>query len=795
MRLRLPALPRHRRVWLAGLAGLLLFGASLVWPVPASLLHGGAVVSLRVTDRHGGLLREVQPDGRSRPVRLDAVDPAVLAALVATEDQRFYRHPGVDPVAIARAVWDNLRARRVVSGGSTLTMQVARTLRGATRRGWWDKLAEAHLAVRLEVYLTKAEILELWLNRVSFGNQAHGIEAAARLYFGKSARDLTVAEAAYLVGLPQSPSRYNPFRYPERARARQHRVLAAMEAAGALSAGEREHLEALPVALQRPEPLFRAPHFVHHLLAGVPPNAGLAEIRTTIDPALQQTVEDLLRGHLRLLRDASVTNAAAVVLDNRTGAVLAYAGSANFWDERTGGQNDGVRMLRQPGSALKPFTYAHALASRRYTPASILADVELQVLEAGGAFSPENYDRQYHGPVPLRQALASSFNVPAVRLAREIGPAALLRTLHAVGFASLRQPPETYGVGLTLGNGEVRLLELARAYAGLARGGTLPPIRTEYWRRTASGDTLYPALPPPSPTGIDPATAYLITDILSDPEARAPAFGRGGPLELPFPCAVKTGTSKDYRDNWTVGYTPRHTVAVWVGNFDGTPMRWVSGVSGAGPLFHAIMRALGSGGAFERPEGVVEGAVCPASGKRTGTACPGARAEPFLAGTVPTDTCDVHRRVHIDRRTGLLADATTPPDAIEERRYTVYPPLFHAWMRSQGLPFPPEVSYAQAAASDTVQYSDRLRILYPASGTTYRIDPVLRRTYQRIHLKAGVEDGLFDVAWWIDGQRQDGDYRTAQWTLQPGRHHVELRAVTGDGRRLRSRPVVITVAE
>lgn len=771
--------------------------ASLAWPT--SLDEGKAVHSLRLTDHRGTLLREVRPDGRGRSVRLDAVAPTAVEALIATEDRAFYRHPGVNPLALVRAAWANARTGRVVRGGSTLTMQVARVLRGRRRATLWDKLVEMHLALRLELRYSKDAILEAWLRRVSFGNRAHGIESAARLYFGKAARDLTTAEAAFLVGLPQSPSRYNPFRHFSRAKARQRRVLRAMEAHGALTASERVRLAALPLDLASPEHAFRAPHFTQFVLESLPESHGLREIRTTLDGRLQRRVEAILRGHLRSLRDASVKQAAAVVLDTRTGAVRAYAGSADFWDAAAGGQNDGVRMRRQPGSALKPFTYAHAL-QHGYTPASILPDIETQVIEAGGAFSPENYDKRYHGPVPLRTALASSYNVPAVRLAREMGPAALLETLRAAGFASLDQPADHYGVGLTLGSGEVRLLELARAYAGLARGGTLPGLRVAEAQVTATGDTLRVPVQPATPMGLNAATAYLITDILSDPAARAPGFGRGGPLELPFPTAAKTGTSKDYRDNWTVGYTPRHTVAVWVGNFDGAPMRWVSGVAGAGPIFGAIMRELGSGGAFARPAGIIEATICPGSGQRPGAFCPRTRRGVFARAAVPTDACSVHRLVKIDRRTGLRADAGTPEDEIQEKMFAVYPAAYQPWMRAHGHPLPPPAAHPARAASASgggPQVSDRLQIQYPASGTVFQMDPVLREGYQRVHLRGAVEASaaapLTDVQWWADGEPLSGNVRRAAWPLRPGRHRLELRATdAATGQRLRSRPVVVT---
>jgi penicillin-binding protein 1C len=779
---------------------LILLG-SMAWPLPASI-ESPPAVTLEITDRSGQRLRTVRPDGRGQPVSLDAIAPAAIDALLATEDTRFWWHPGVDPIALVRAAWTDLRHGAIISGGSTITMQVARHLRSRRHRGWSDKLLEMHLALRLERHHTKDEILALWLNRVSFGNRAHGIEAAAQLYFSKSARDLTTAEAAYLTGLPQSPSRYNPFRHPDRAKARQRRVLRAMEQAGHITPDARRHLAALPLDLQPPDQTFHAPHFVervqHSTFNAPTPNSPVVELRTTLDLDLQHTVAGIVRGHITQLADRSVTNAAAVVLDNWTGEVLAYVGSADFWDARTGGQNDGVWMRRQPGSTLKPFMYAAALSTRRYTPASILADIPLQVLEAGGAFSPENYDRRYHGPVPLREALASSYNVPAVRMARALGPEALLQALHGAGFASLDQPASHYGVGLTLGNGEVQLIELARAYAGLARGRSLPPLRAARWRVTADGDTIrMPLLEPSRPGVLSPPVAYLITDILNDPEARAPAFGRGSPLELPFPVAVKTGTSKDYRDNWTVGYTPRHTVAVWAGNFDGSPMRWVSGVSGAGPIFQSVMRAVGSGGDFARPAGAETATICPASGQRPGAYCPTPRREIFLAGTAPKDTCSVHRRVRVDIRSGLLASAETPNQLVQEKLFTVHPERFHPWMREHNVPLPPQITHAAAtthAPSDAeAAVTDHLQIQYPDDGTTYRLDPVLRGDHQQIHLRGTAASGLRDVHWTVDGTRLDADYRDATWRLQPGPHTLTLRAMRPDGQAVQGRPVRIRV--
>lgn len=777
-------------IWLRtpyAMAGMVLAVGvlTLAWPLPAPPPE--APHTLRITDRQGVPLRTLYPNGRHRPVSLNDVDTVAVQALLATEDQRFYTHIGIDVLSVLGSAWANLRAGRVVRGASTITMQVAKALRGGPERSWWNKIAEAHLALRLELRWSKDRILQTWLNRVSFGNHAHGIEAAARLYFGTSARDLTPHQSTYLVGLPQRPGYYNPYRFPERAARRQRHVLGALVEHGVITTADSAEWADVPLRVRQPSQTRRAPHFTTMLLQNANDDARSArEWRTTLDAALQARIEARVQTRLHRLRDQNVTNAAVLVLDNERGAIRAYVGSRNFWNDAIAGENDGVRMQRQPGSTLKPFLYGHTLDQRTYTPASILPDIPLHVPSAGGAFTPSNYDNRFHGPVPLREALAASYNVPAVYVAREIGPSALLTTLRQAGFDTLDRTGAHYGVGLALGNGEVRLIDLAEAYAGLARGGARPTAHARTWTRTATGDTLHHTQPTPAALGLAPATTVQLTDMLSDAEARAPGFGVETPLELPFPVAVKTGTSKDYRDNWTVGYTPQHTVAVWVGNFDGSPMQNVSGVSGAGPLFHDVMRMLGPGGTFATHPQLVEAPICPTSGHAPGTHCPIVRTERFQPGTVPRDTCDVHQRIRIDQRTDTRATAITPPQHVDERRYTVHPPKYHDWMREQGMLLPPPARESTVTRADTA----RPEITYPTPGTRFIIDPVLRAAHQQVHLRGHTPTGWTDPVWTVNGEPVDGT-----WTLAPGRHTVVLSARTARGTRQRSHPVTVTVYE
>lgn len=761
---------------------------SLAWPLPEP--PPDAPGTLRITDRNGVLLRTIYPNGRHHPVSLTDVDSLAVQALIATEDKRFYTHPGIDLLSVLESARANAQAGRVVRGASTLTMQVAKAMRARPGRSWWNKLAEAHLAVRLELRWSKDRILETWLNRVSFGNRAHGIEAAARLYFGTSARDLTPHQSTYLVGLPQRPGAYNPYRHPERAAARQRQVLGALVEEGTLTPADSAEWAQVPLQLRRTTQTRRAPHFTTMLLQEAEVDRSAREWRTTLDARLQARIATRVRTRLHALQNQNVTNAAVVVLDNASGAVRAYVGSRNFWNDEIDGQNDGVRMQRQPGSTLKPFLYGYALDQGTHTPASILPDIPLHVPSAGGAFTPSNYDDQFHGPVSMREALAASYNVPAIHMAREIGPDALLRTLRQAGFDTLTRSSSHYGVGLALGNGEVWLLDLAEAYAGLARNGARPTAHTRIWTRTAHGDTLRHAAPEPTPLGLTPATTAQLTDMLSDAEARIPGFGTDTPLELSFPVAVKTGTSKDYRDNWTVGYTPRHTVAVWVGNFDGSPMQQVSGVSGAGPLFHDVMQMLGAGGAFAASPELIEVPICPESGARPGAHCPITRTERFQPGTVPPDTCRVHQRVRVDRRTDLRATATTPDAHVEERLYTVHPPRYHAWMREEGLPLPPasDDTTTRSAHASVGDSAARPQVTYPTPGTQFIIDPVLRAAHQRVHFRGHTPAGWSDPVWTVDGTPVDH-----AWTLSPGRHIIVLSARDAHGIRRSSRPVLVVV--
>ncbi|MGI5844590.1 MAG: penicillin-binding protein 1C [Candidatus Xenobium sp.] len=799
----------NRRRWgLALVLVLLLVGVLVGWPLPEELARPHQEASLILLDRHGEVLREVPSsrNGVSRWVSLDQVAPVLVQATILAEDRRFHLHPGVDPLALLRSAWINLRAGRVLTGGSTLTQQLVRNLRPPRSRGLGTKILEAWEAVRMEVRFSKTEILEAYLNRIPYGNGAYGVEAASRRYFQKSASLLSPAEAAALAVLPRAPEALDLVSRPQEVVVLQRDLLKRMGEAGLLT--EEDLREALEVPLLA-APLherFAAPHFCDMVLAELPPAAGDRQVRTSLDASLQSLVEDLLETHLERLAGQNVGNGAVVILDVATGEILALVGSRNYFDP-VAGQVNAALALRSPGSTLKPFMYGMALERGR-TAASVLPDLEFHPDGARDGFLPRNYDWTHHGPVRLRTALACSYNLVAARTLQELGPQSLLERLHELGFTCLDRPASHYGTGLVLGDGEVCLLDLALAYRTLARGGLYAPARPVL--AMAEGGNWKPIPTFPSRRVMDPGVCFVLSDILADPEARAPAFGRYGPLSLSFPCAAKTGTSKDYRDNWTLGYTPRHVVGVWVGNFDGSSMVGASGVTGAAPLFRDLMLALrareeaqapprAAEKGFLVPAGVVQEAICPVSGQGPGPDCPGSMAEWFLSGTVPSEPCCVHRRVVLDRRTGGLGGASTPDSERLERVYEVHPPLYRAWMAEVGLPTPPEDSISASRSRSTRpvlpaarprgrspgEYPEppstrpvRLAIASPEEGAVFRLDPVLRREYQKVTLRAVVPEGVPEVEWLVDGQilERCPPPFTTRWQLTPGDHTLVLRA-------------------
>ncbi|UCC63810.1 MAG: PBP1A family penicillin-binding protein [Anaerolineae bacterium] len=800
-----------------------------------------AAPSTQILDRHGRLLYEVidPARGRHEPVGLERIPRYLLQATVATEDANFYRHAGLDLRAILRALWINLRGGEVLSGGSTITQQLARNLllspEERAQRTLTRKLRESILAWRLARAYSRDEVLALYLNETYYGNYAYGVEAAAQAYFGKHVGELDLAECALLAGLPQAPSAYTPLNDLAAARQRQRVVLGLMVKQGFISqqdvdlaADEPLHFASTPFPVE-------APHFVMYVRGLLEASLGRDRLEqgglrvyTTLDLALQETAGRIARRHLARLadkrygdRDRNVHNTALVALDPHTGEILAMLGSPDYFDAEIDGAVNVALALRQPGSAIKPITYAAAFdpvqaASRGevpYTPATMIADVRATFLtRENRPYTPRNYNGVYRGPVLARQALASSLNVPAVKVLDQIGLETMIRQARRMGITTF-DTADRFGLALTLGGGEVRLLDLTAAYAALANGGyRIEPVAI---RRVedAGGGVLLALHGGRRGPALDGRVAYLVTDVLADDWARMTAFGEGSVLRLDRPAAVKTGTTSDWRDNWTVGYTPDLVVGVWAGNADNSPMRGVSGISGAAPVWRDFMRAALKGRpvrAFTRPDGLVEAEVCALSGLRAGPHCPHHRQELFIAGTAPQEACDWHRAFHIDIATGLLAGPDTPLNRVVERVYTLLPPELADWGRSHGIELPPKVVFPGLPSGD--QVADRvvlapvsaalptLALISPDPWTVYRVSPRLPTGEQRIIVQAQPGKGvsLAEVTLLADGRPLATERRQpyrALWALTAGEHTFQAVGRDASGQQVASEIVVVTVME
>lgn len=769
-----------------------------------ALDDGLALPSTQIFDRQGRLLYQIaDPDtGLNRVIGLDDLPDCMIQATVATEDANFFRHPGVDVEGVIRAAWINVKGGEVVAGGSTITQQVARNLlldpNQRAERTLRRKLREGVLALKLTQRYSRDEILALYLNQTYYGNLAYGIEAAARAYFGKSATDLTLAECAMLAGLPQAPALTNPLTDPEAAKARQRVVLDLMTKQGYITQAQadRAHAEALDFAAT-PFPI-EAPHFVAAVWTQLQRDyadalyAGGLQVVTSLDLDWQTAAQEAVRRHLERLNTPApgspahnAQNAALVAMDPYTGQVLAMVGSPDYFDERIDGAVNAALAPRQPGSALKPFTYAVAFdpqAAEPWTPATMILDVRTPfVTRRLESYTPANFGLVEHGPVLIREALASSYNIPAVVALDHIGVDGLVRLVTRLGIDTLTTTSRL-DLSLTLGGGEVRLVDLTAAYGALANGGYRVDPAYILEVRDRHGEVLYEWTPPQheSPV-IDPRVAYLITDILSDNEARIPSFGPASALNIARPAAAKTGTTTDFRDNWTVGYTPNLVAGVWVGNADNTPMVEVSGISGAGPIWHEFMRRALLGQPeleFAAPEGLVRAEVCALSGLLPTEYCPKTRWEWFIEGTVPTEPDTFFQPFTLDRRTGLLADETTPPEDREERVYLILPPEARDWAIRQGIPQPPVG--ARIAGGESIP----ARLLSPDPHTVFRLTPLLPEDQQRIRLAVAVPSHAERVAYWLDGDllaTVDQPPFDHWWPLVPGEHEITAVIDLDDG--------------
>ncbi len=673
-----------------------------------------------IVDRHGELLHRLRTDvsvRRGQWVALADVSPALRTALVLSEDKRFYEHSGVDWRAVSAAAWGNVWNTKT-RGASTITMQLAGLLdddlkRGSGGRSVVQKLGQTFSAQSLERNWRKDQILEAYLNLVPFRGELVGIDALSQTLFGKAAHGMDNREAAMAAALVRAPNAKEP-QVVQRACS----VLKSLEGAAA-------NCVALDLfvtgALQRRDyaaSMGVAPHVARQLAAN-PDALAAHRVTTTLRAPLQRFAVQTLQSHLRELAGRHVEDAALLVLDNATGEVLAWVGSSGPLSNAA--EVDAVTALRQPGSALKPFLYAQAMAERRITAASLLEDSVTQIQTPGGLYIPQNYDRHFKGWVSARTALGASLNVPAVRTLVMVSPDAFQKQLVRLGMP-LKESGDYYGYSLALGSAEVSLLNLTNAYRALANGGR------------ASATRLLPGKATPATQALDPRAAFIVSDIMSDPMARARTFGTDSVLATRFWTAVKTGTSKDMRDNWAVGYSQRYTVGVWVGNASGAPMWDVSGTTGAAPIWAAVMNFLHTKQPSRAPKPPVgvEQKLVQFANTPSAQSLEAARSEWFIAGTQQsTFAMDTGAARAIPTSTGGRNSLNTG-----------------------------------AAGS--------ARITAPTHGTIIALDPDIPPQAQRLTLQAEGNN----LRWLVDG-KPFAKGNTALWPIWPGRHLLQIADAKG----------------
>lgn len=721
---------------LAALAMIAFAIAVRTGDFPAHALDRAAATSLTVVETNGFTLRQEATSAglRERWVPLERISPHLVNATLASEDNDFYEHGGVDWTAMMRAAWLNLRGGEF--GGSTLSMQLVR-LTVSPPRSLTGKLRQMVLAGRLERALNKREILEQYLNRVYYGNGAWGAEQAAHVYFDKRASQLSAGEAALLAVIPRGPTFYNPFGDRDRVLRRRAHILGLMEKHGYLSAADRALAERVPLDLDRNRPYFRAPHFVELVKQRLPEQFRRgATVRTTLDWDLQQTLEVALDNHVDRLLYRGLTQAALVVVRNSDGAILSLIGSKDFHDSAAGAYS-GVTARLRPGSTLKPFVYGAAI-ERGDTPATIANDVILP--EDAHQFYSK--DVKSHGFARYREALAGSYNLSAVHTLQRVGVATVLRKLRGAGMASLDRPDAEYDWGLAIGHAETNLLELVASFSTFGRGGR--PITPRAVERADLGDGATWSEPVQErPPVFSEEVSYLVYDMLADPDARKPMFGDKVPLVLPFPIALKTGTTKAYTDLWAIGVTREYTVGVWSGNFNGAPTHHVMSTEGATPLLRAAYSAIaarfGDPTGISRPAAIVQADICPLSGKRPGPHCSHTKRERFITGHVPGEICDWHQEVC-------------------GQRAIVYPQSVRSWARHFGWKMPPTCDAPATVAA--------VRITYPIEGSRFLLEPHRAATAQRPPMTA--QPTAPDLVWTVDGKPVE------QWIPAPGSHVVQV---------------------
>jgi len=723
---------------------VLAITAYFIIPYPGNFLSTSSR-SVRIFDREGSLLMELGPrDGFSENIEYSEIPDNFLKLLLFSEDKNFYSHVGIDPHAILRAAVRDLSRFTVSSGGSTISQQLVKMKYGVNKNNLFTKFLEIFRAVKLELHFGKKEILLAYVNNIYLGNRIYGLKKASEVYFHKMPRDISLIEAASLCAVLQSPSALNILTKTSYVESKAKILLKKAMDSGYIDKFEYSMSVDKKLMVYPFEMDFSAPHFCFWALDEakklVKNHGEISEIKTTLDLNLYKRCLEILKNRIGFLRDNNVHDAGLLILDNSRREILVMLGGISYFGEA--GQVNGTLVPRQAASTMKAFTYALAFDKKIITPASILPDVYTEFESSVGKFIPRNYNSLYHGPVRAAVALGSSYNIPAVYLLSRIGLSPYYEFLKSAGFTSINRPPSFYGLGLTLGNADVTLFELTRAYAVFPGGGTFRQLSGILSVKTTDGMVIYP--PEQKAVRILSAeSSFLIWRILSDFDYKIPGFGANSPIHFPFPLAVKTGTSKDFRDNFLEAFDSELSIGIWTGNITGEPMRDMPSVNGCGILLRDIVSCLYQSGCHFSPispEGlnITMAKICPLSGMLANSQC-GGILEYFIRGTEPDTFCSWHQN-------GGL----------------VLPELYKSWAR---------INLRSSLTADP----ESIKIITPSDGDIFKIDSLIIRGRQKIPFKALSPDNR--VIWFVNGVNA-GSGRELLWELKPGVYIIEAKSIT-----------------
>jgi penicillin-binding protein 1C len=813
----------------ASLAAALIVGVWLFYDLPPveRVKSAQTEASIRILDRKGRLLYEFLPKetGRRQPVSLNDVPQDLVNATVATEDGRFFTNPGFDIGSIARSIWTSLSEGRIVSGGSTITQQVARMLllspQERNQRTIRRKLREISLAWLLTQHYSKSEILMLYLNNTYYGNLAYGINGAAETYFGKPVSELDTAECALLAGLAQAPEYYNPLAHSDRANDRKKVVLDLMAKQGFLSAEEKQAAEKETLQYNSSPYPVHALHFVLWVHDQLPAllsesvlnNPSGLDVQTTLDLDWQEFSEQAVSNQMQALEqnldgiNHNVHGMALVVIEPASGSIRAMVGSPNYFDSEHAGAINMALVPRQPGSALKPLIYAAALDPNQpqpWTAATMLLDVKTNfVTKKGESYTPTNYDQQEHGPVLVRQALGSSLNIPAIKTLQYVGLPRFIQFARSLGISTFDDPSH-YDLSIALGGGDVTLLDLTTAYAAFAnRGIRVDPYSIETIT-TGAGNVVYAHAVPEPVRVMDERVAWLISDILGDDSARAIGFGRDSLLQIDRPSAVKTGTTTNFHDNWTIGYTPNLIVGVWAGNTDQAPMWNATGITGAGPVWHTIIRGLLQGQPidwFTTPPGMRQVEICSLSGMLPSPGCEYHSLEWFIDGTEPTAIDTLVKPIPSSGLPDLAVGDTVSGENPKDRIALDLPSDAIDWAHAHGYKLVSELSSSVFLEEDQTASTSSptpLHITSPAAEAVFYLSKLYPVNIQKLSIQAAAGEIFDQVMFYVDGieiARLDLPPYEAWWQLQVGVHEIWVEGSLSNREPVISNKVRIEVRE